>query len=289
MRFLSNAHTHTTHCDGKNTVAEMIEKAKELEFVSLGFTDHGEQGFEYAYSMDEAREAAYLQELRALQQQTGDLRIWVGVEEDIIASEQVKARHRQQMDYVLCSSHYVHNPDGSPAQLDGQWVAIDGSSAQLRQYVDRFMDGDGLAMAKHYYDVFCAALRANRVDIIGHFDLIRKNAVKANLFDEKDPAYRRIALDALESVRGVGVLEVNTGAMARGYMTTPYPTLELLGAWREMGGEVTITSDCHMADYLDFGFDTAMKLLCRAGYRRVLRLGRGKQLWEDERVALLRG
>ena len=289
MRFLSNAHTHTTFCDGKNTAAEMIEKAKALGFSSLGFSGHGQQNFDSNYAMDDGREDGYVKELRTLQQQTENLRIWLGVEEDCIAPAEVKARHRQQLDYVLCSSHYVHNPDGSPAQLDGQWVAIDGSSAQLRQYVDRFMDGDGLAMAKHYYNVFCTALRADRVDIIGHFDLIRKNAVKAQLFDEKDSAYRRIALDALESVRGVGVLEINTGAMARGYMETPYPTLELLGAWREMGGEVTITSDCHMMDYLDYGFDTAMKMLCRTGYRRVLRLGSGDQLWQDERVALLRG
>ncbi|MBE5794990.1 MAG: PHP domain-containing protein [Clostridiales bacterium] len=288
MRFLSNAHTHTTYCDGKSTAAEMIEKAKELGFSSLGFSGHGQQDFDSNYAMDDGREQAYLRELRALQQQETILRIWAGVEEDILAPEDVKAFHRQQMDYVLCSSHYVHNPDGTPAQMDGQWVAIDGSSAQLRQYVDRFMDGDGLAMAKHYYDELTAALRVNRVDIIGHFDLIRKNAVKANLFDEKDLAYRRIALDALESVRDVGVLEINTGAMARGYMETPYPTLELLGAWREMGGEVTITSDCHHADYLNFGFDTAMKLLCRAGYRRVLRLGRASQLWEEERVFLTR-
>jgi histidinol-phosphatase (PHP family) len=267
----------------------MIGKAKELGFTSLGFSGHGEQGFDSAYAMDDGRELAYAEELRTLQQQEKDLRIWVGVEEDVIGPKSVKERRHGQMDYVLCSSHYVHNPDGTPARLDGQWVAIDGSSAHLRKYVDLCMDGDGLAMVKHYYDVFCAGLREMPVDIIGHFDLIRKNAVKARLFDENDPAYRRIALDALESIRGVGVLEVNTGAMARGYMEKPYPTLELLGAWREMGGEVTITSDCHNAEYLNYGFDAAMKLLCRAGYRRVLRLGSGSELWQEERVLLLRG
>ena len=288
MRFLSNAHTHTTYCDGKSTARQMIEKAKELGFTSLGFSGHGEQGFDSNYAMDDGRELAYVQELRALQQ-TEDLRIWVGVEEDILAPELVKARHRKQLEYVLSSSHYVHNADGSPAVMDGEFVAIDGSSAQLRRYVDRFMEGDGMAMAKHYYDVFCAGIREAKPQIIGHFDLIRKNAVKAQLFDENAPAYRRLALDALESIRGMGVLEVNTGAMARGYMDTPYPLPELLGAWREMGGEVTITSDCHNAEYLSYGFDTAMRLLCRTGYRRVLALGSGSGLWEEHRVALLRG
>ncbi len=289
MRFRSNAHTHTTYCDGKSTAREMIEKAKALGFTSLGFSGHGQQNFDSNYAMDDGREDGYVGELRALQQQTDHLRIWVGVEEDCIAPQNVKARHRQQMDYVLCSSHYVRNPDGTPAQLDGEWVPIDGGSALLRKYVDLAMDGDGLAMAKHYYDVFCEGIRQAKPDIIGHFDLIRKNAVKAKLFDEKDSAYRRIALDALESIRGMGVLEVNTGAMARGYMDTPYPLPELLGAWREMGGQVTITSDCHNADYLDFGFDAAMKLLCRTGYRHVLALGQGSELWEEHRVGLLRG
>ncbi len=288
MRFLSNAHTHTTYCDGKNTVAEMILRAKELGFTSLGFSGHGQQNFDSAYAMDDGREAAYLSELRALQK-TETLRIWAGVEEDIVAADDIKARHRQEMDYILSSSHYVHNPDGTPARMDGEWVAIDGSSAQLRKYVDEHIDGDGLALVRHYYDEFCAAIRQRRPEIIGHFDLVRKNAVKSRLFDEADAAYRRIALDALESIRGIGVLEVNTGAIARGYMTSPYPTLELLGAWREMGGDVTITSDCHRMEWLDCHFNEAMRLLCRAGYRRVLRLGRGEELWEDERVMLLRG
>lgn len=289
MSFLSNAHTHTTWCDGKSTAREMIEKAKALGFISLGFSGHGEQGFDSAYAMDDGRELAYTEELRTLQQQEKDLRIWVGVEEDVAGPQSVKERRRKQLDYVLCSSHYVHGPDGSPAVLDGEFVSIDGGSALLRRYVDLYMDGDGLAMVKHYYDVFCAGLREQKADIIGHFDLIRKNAVKARLFDENDSTYRRIALDALESIRGVGVLEVNTGAMARGYMEKPYPTLELLGAWREMGGEVTVTSDCHNAEYLNYGFDAAMRLLCRAGYRRVLRLGSGSELWQEERVLLLRG
>ncbi len=289
MRFLSNAHTHTTYCDGKSTAREMIEKAKALGFTSLGFSGHGEQGFDSGYAMDDGRELAYGEELRTLQMQEKELRLWVGVEEDVAAPELVKARHRKQLDYVLSSSHYVRGADGMPAVLDGEFVPIDGSSALLRKYVDLCMDGDGLAMAKHYYDVFCAGLRERKVDIIGHFDLIRKNAVKAQLFDENSPAYRRLALEALESIRGVGVLEVNTGAMARGYMDAPYPTAELLGAWREMGGEVTITSDCHNAEFLSYGFDTAMKLLCRTGYRRVLALGRGSELWEEHRVAMLRG
>ena len=43
MRFLSNAHTHSTFCDGKNPPEEMIRAAEKLGFVSLGFSGHASQ------------------------------------------------------------------------------------------------------------------------------------------------------------------------------------------------------------------------------------------------------
>ena len=59
---------------------------------------------------------------------------------------------------------------------------------------------------------------------------MRKYALSESLFDETSPEYRRLALDALERAFPCGgVLEVNTGAIARGYRDDPYPTAELLG------------------------------------------------------------
>ena len=40
MAILSNAHTHTTFCDGKNTAEEMVQAALDNGFVSLGFSGH---------------------------------------------------------------------------------------------------------------------------------------------------------------------------------------------------------------------------------------------------------
>ena len=33
-------HTHTNFSDGKNTVLEMVKRAKELGFCELGISDH---------------------------------------------------------------------------------------------------------------------------------------------------------------------------------------------------------------------------------------------------------
>lgn len=276
MPFASNAHTHCAFCDGKDTIPELLEAARERGFVSLGFSSHAAQGFDAEHSMSEAKQRGYLEELRALQHSAPPLRVWAGLELDALAHPR-ELELACKADYLIGSTHYVL------AKPDGECVAVDGDPLRLRAYVEERFAGDGLALARRFYQIASDFLLRRRPDIIGHFDLVRIHAARLHLFEESDPAYRRLALDALERVYPCGaVLEVNTGGMARGYLPTPYPTPELLGAWREMGGRVTLTSDCHNRLLLDFAFEEGLALLRRLGYQSVLRLGTGAELWEEE-------
>jgi len=65
---------------------------------------------------------------------------------------------------------------------------------------------------------------------------------------------------------------VNTGAMARGYKTTPYPARFILEEIKSLGGSVILSSDCHDADKLTFAFDESVKLLKEIGFTHVDRL-----------------
>lgn len=277
MTFPSNAHTHSTYCDGKSPLRDMIAAAKALGFVSLGFSGHAAQGFDFAYSMSQKNQNAYFQELRILQAAAELPRLWAGLELDVLATLADRRAAFAQADYVIGSAHYLCR------EWQGESVAVDGDPELLKRYVNEAFDGDGLAMARAYFDILAEGLLRDRPAIIGHFDLVRKYAATFKLFDETSPAYRTLALDTLERICPCGgVLEVNTGGMARGYLTTPYPTLELLGAWRELGGQITLTSDCHDARYLAYEFDSALQLVRQAGHRTVLRLGTGMDLWEEE-------
>lgn len=284
MSFLSNAHTHTRYCDGQSTPEEMVAEAARLGFVSLGFSGHGNQGFDPAYSMADGRQEAYLAELRALQGKQRDRgaapRLWVGLEQDGMTPSSQKVQNRQQFDYIIASTHYLcRNFEGKP-------IAVDGDPEALARYLETCLDGDIWAMVAAYYDRHASMLLEDRPDIIGHFDVVRKRAgapgVLYALFEETHPTYRRLALEALErSAPCGGVLEVNTGGMARGYVSEPYPSLELLGAWRELGGAITLTSDCHWAGQLTYGFEAALSKLRAVGYRSLYRLGAGDALWEE--------
>lgn len=274
--FLSNAHTHSTFCDGKNTLEEMIAAAKANGFVSLGFSSHANPGFACKFSMPPQKQQLYLPAVRALQPYTQGVRIWAGYELDAVTPPELLARTRDA-DYRIGSMHYFRPGLGAPQ--------ADGNPDMLRTYTDEEFSGDGVAMARHYYDILVEFVNRERTEIIGHFDLIRKYAGKMRLFDENDPAYRKVALEALERIFPSGsVLEVNTGGMARGYLPTPYPTLELLCAWRELGGRVTITSDCHDYSLLTHAFDTAVELIREAGFKSVQRLGAGDALWDEVEV-----
>jgi histidinol-phosphatase (PHP family) len=281
MSFLSNAHTHTTFCDGVSTVEQQVAAAKRLGFVSLGFSGHAMQGFDWRYCMSAEAQETYLETITMRKAlafvQEEPLRIYAGLEQDALVPAVAKAANRETFDYVIGSTHYFPEP------LDGAWVAVDGSPELLKRCIQARFGGDAQAMAAEYYRMHGAYIEADRPDIIGHFDIVRKYAAQIGL-NTASPAYRAAALSALAQARkGCSLLEVNTGNIARGYDTKPYPAPFLLDAWRDMGGHITLTSDCHDARYLDCAFDETIAWLRERGWKRALRLsGNGKsELWEE--------
>ena len=69
------------------------------------------------------------------------------------------------------------------------------------------------------------------------------------------------------AARSGRLVEINTGAMAKGYRTAPYPGTAMLRRIRACGGRVLLSSDCHNADYLDFGFAEAAELARACGFK----------------------
>lgn len=273
---LSSAHVHTTFCDGKTPAPDMARAACALGFVSLGFSSHAPQTFDPGYCVDPAQEEAYKTQIRALQREyQGRMAIYLGIERDLLSCADPGA-----YDYFIASVHYFTKPDG-------HHCGIDATPEALKAYVDAYCGGSGLEMAKRYFTMLRDYVVETNPPIIGHFDLVRKNNAVLRLYDEDDPAYRNMALDALRAMRNTdALLEVNTGAMARGYLTTPYPAPFLLKAWKEWGGEVILNSDCHNMLYLDMGYDQAEALLISLGYDHAVRLSPHPEKGMWERIAL---
>ena len=156
---LSNFHTHTTFCDGKNTPEEVVLAAIEKGFGAIGFSGHGLTAKDSRYCMQDTE--AYIAEVMRLREKYRDrIQVYLGIEEDVIGIVD-----RSKFEYIIGSSHYC--------KVDGVYYSIDGSPTHFEKCLAAF-DGNSLAMAEQYYANFSAYILQRKPDIVGHFDLITK-------------------------------------------------------------------------------------------------------------------
>lgn len=244
---LSCVHTHTNFCDGKQEPEAMVLSALDKGFVTLGFSAHGPEKFD-DYGLQD--EDAYCMEIRRLQKKYEDrLDILLGMEHEALAPYS----HRPY-DYLIESCHYL--------QYGQELASVDNTEPITRQVIDEYCGGDPYRFCRDYYRVCAEAYEKTPAQIAGHLDLVTKYNGDGHLFDEEDPRYLGPAMEALETaVKKDLVLEVNTGAMARGYRTTPYPAPVLLKRILELGGRLMLNSDCHNAPQLGWKFDETEEYL----------------------------
>lgn len=251
-----NLHTHTTYCDGIDTPEEMILRAMEQGLDSLGFSGHSPNPYSSYHHVTEATTEAYKKEILRLKEKYRDrLEIFLGLEVDICCDIPLDG-----YDYLIGSVHYL--------QVGQTWLGFDRSAETVQALIDSHFGGSAMAFAEKYYETAATIPQYGSFDIIGHFDILTKNIERIPMFDPADSTYMGYATDAMDVLRGkIPFFEVNTGAMARGYRTSPYPTVELLREFQKRGFGAVIASDCHDAKYLGHGFREAEELLRECGFR----------------------
>lgn len=198
----------------------------------------------------------YKKEIRALQAEfAGELDIFLGIEADFYSDIDLS-----DFDYSIGSFHFV--------EVDGQLVNFDRTAEVVLNVINTYFNGNGMDFAKAYYKRLATLADNGKYDIIGHVDIITKNIEKADLFDVNSKEYITAALEGIDALRGkIPFFEVNTGAISRGYRTTPYPAKNLLKEIKNMGFGAIISSDCHNVDYLDCHFKEAAELLSECGFK----------------------
>lgn len=259
---LTNYHTHTTFCDGKNTPEEIVLYAIDKGFSSIGFSGHGYTPFDVRYCMTDT--TGYIEEISRMKDKYGKkIEIYCGIEEDAFAYVD-----RHNLDYIIGSSHYFHIKD--------KYYSVDSGYDYLERYMEAF-DNDALKAAETYYSTFVSYIKKRKPDIVGHFDLITK-------YDEMDTPhflnnenYFKIAEKYLRLAAETDVIfEVNTGAMARNIRTTPYLGERLLHVLKEKEGKVILSSDSHKVETLDAYFDEMKCILRDVGINHVYELYKGE-------------
>lgn len=261
--FRQNLHAHSTYDDGKATPRGMIDASMAAGLTSVGISVHSPLPYESGWGVYPDRLEEYIAQMHALTREyAGRIEVFIGIEWDILTRTDLS-----RFEYVIGSVH--HMPFGNPGPC------VDYKAQTTKEIIETVYGGDADAMAEAYYAQYDAVANEPEVDIVGHIDLLTKFDEQMGFFTKQSGRYRNAALLAMEKlVRAGKIFEINTGAISRGYRTTPYPDRALLCALREMGGRITISADAHHPSGVACAFDKAEALARDCGYTSAMVLHR---------------
>jgi DNA polymerase (family X) len=122
---------HSTASDGKNSIEEMAEAARQMGHQYIAITDHS-KAVTVANGLDEKRMAAHIKKIHATNDRGLGIRVLAGAEVDILKdgtldySDELLA----QLDVVVCSIHSYFNLDRAE-MTERMLVAIENPYTQI--------------------------------------------------------------------------------------------------------------------------------------------------------------
>ena len=236
-------HVHTTFSDGRSTPGEVVRAAIAMGMTALGFSDHSYTAFDERYCIPREKLPAYRAEIAGLKEKyAGQIEIFCGIEQDFYSDTPTDG-----YDYVIGSVHYIRQGKA--------YIPVDEGNRILTDAARQYFGGEIYALAEEYYRTVAQVVQKTGCQIIGHFDLISKFNENGELFDDHDPRYVAAWRSAADQLLETGIpFEINTGAISRGYRTTPYPAAPIREYLRARGAKFLLSSDSHRASTLCFGF-----------------------------------
>jgi len=107
-----DVHMHTVETDGRNTIEEMAEAARERGYEYMAITDHS-KNLAFANGLTDERALAHIAKIRAVGKKMKGIRIFAGIEVDILTDGTLDLSDSvlEQMDIVIASVHSQFSQD----------------------------------------------------------------------------------------------------------------------------------------------------------------------------------
>ncbi len=269
-------HTHTIGFDGQNSVEEMVNRAIQLGFSVLGFSNHfivhpyikqsrmykyaetGGYANIYSETVDEvlARFIPHYQQVRALQFKYKNIKLLCGMEMDLFnypgwADNVNHAVRILQPDYVIGARHFLEWTNNSVLNIHDIKNAPEQESGQLlRAYYQQFDYG--------FVDLIMHQIKFN-ISFFAHFNLPQK----LGLNDDRMENYvlKRFSLMGIP-------IELNTSLIKNGN----YPVSSRLKTFESIsktGVPVIISDDAHKVSQIGNHFDDILNLAQQSGITNI--------------------
>jgi DNA polymerase (family 10) len=231
---------HTPASDGRNSIEEMGQAAKELGYEYIALTDHS-KAVTVANGMDEKRTLEQIKNIRAAQQKVPGIRLLAGIEVDILKSGKLDLSDEvlAQLDVVVASVHSYMNL-GREEMTERMLAAIENPYVQIvghptgrlllrREAFDYEMEKILDAAKKHNVVMECNAY-PDRLDLKDvHLRMAKERGVKLVISTD---AHSTTHLKFMK----YGVITARRGWIEKKDVVNTLPVEELLATLRAKPG-----------------------------------------------------
>ena len=242
----SDYHVHSNYCDGADTIKDMANEAVSRGLTAIGFSTHSPLHPKYGmdYQIKDEKVDDYIADVLKVKEDLKDkITVLLGVECDYFSEID-----HSRFDYVIGSVHQL--------EVKGEFPAVDHAESIMVNNVNKLYGGDYKAYVKDYYTLLKDVKNKTNCDFVGHFDVITKYNEGSKYFDETASWYLDLALETADVlIKQNAVFEINTGAIARGLRTRPYPSKIIYDYIAKNGGKFVLNSDCHYKRNLTYWFE----------------------------------
>jgi len=260
--YYSTIHTHTTYCDGKNTAEEMILAAINCNMKSIGISSHAPLPVKSIFGIDSDKTEKYIDEVNQLKNKYEDkIDVLLGMEIDYFINSKfnhVPKELVEKLDYFIGSIHFLGKNENN-GKLP--WT-VDASYEEFKQGINSDFEGSNQKAISSYYYYLGEMVKEYKPTVLGHMDLVKKLNKNNILFDENDQWYKKAVKDCLDEVAKTNtVVEINTGAIAKGYASVQYPSDWILDEIKDRNISITINSDAHYKEHVNYAFHDMYRLV----------------------------
>jgi DNA polymerase (family 10) len=107
-----DVHMHTVETDGRNTIEEMAEAARDRGYQYMAITDHS-KNLAFANGLTDERALVHIEKIREAEKKLDGIRIFAGIEVDILTDGALDLSDEvlSKMDLVIASVHSQFNQD----------------------------------------------------------------------------------------------------------------------------------------------------------------------------------